>query len=126
MKFDDMTKEQQEAWKELVIARLRAMPDNIRISIGWGERKMKKLTKQERFEIVEQTLSMNFLSERQRLVFMIGLIEIKLANKNYGKVKQKWVKVNVVFANNGKQKLMLFSISVMIVQTDANMNILYK
>jgi len=34
MKFDEMTKEQQEAWKELVIARLKAMPDNIRISIG--------------------------------------------------------------------------------------------
>jgi len=50
---------------------------------------MKKLTKQERFEIIEQTLTLNFLTERQRLVFMINLIEIKLANKNYGKVKQK-------------------------------------
>jgi hypothetical protein len=32
--FDKLTKEQQEAWKELVIARLKAMPDNIKISIG--------------------------------------------------------------------------------------------
>jgi len=34
MNFDEMTKEQQDAWKELVIARLKVMPDNIRISIG--------------------------------------------------------------------------------------------
>ena len=33
-KFNDLTKEQQEAWKELVIARLRTLPDNYRICIG--------------------------------------------------------------------------------------------
>ena len=37
--FDDMTKEEQEEWrqeeyKQLVIARLKTMPSHLRISIG--------------------------------------------------------------------------------------------
>jgi len=33
-KFEDLTKEQQEQIKELVIARLKRLPDNIRLAIG--------------------------------------------------------------------------------------------
>jgi len=33
-KFKDYTKEEQEAIKELVIARIKRIPDNISLSIG--------------------------------------------------------------------------------------------
>jgi len=33
-KFKDYTKEQQELIKEMVIARIKQMPDNLRLSIG--------------------------------------------------------------------------------------------
>lgn len=32
--FEDYTKKQQEELKEIVIARIKQMPDNLRISIG--------------------------------------------------------------------------------------------
>lgn len=42
---------------------------------------MKKLTKQERFEIIEQALSLDFLNQRQRIVFVINSVEGKLKQK---------------------------------------------
>ena len=33
-KFEDYTKEQQEMIKDIVIARIKQMPDNLRLSIG--------------------------------------------------------------------------------------------
>ena len=33
-KFEDLTEEQKEAFKEITIERLKRMPDNFRLSIG--------------------------------------------------------------------------------------------
>lgn len=45
---------------------------------------MKKLTKQQRFEIIDLALSVPFLSRRQLITFVINMTECKLEKKQTG------------------------------------------
>jgi hypothetical protein len=45
---------------------------------------MKKLTKQERFEIIDNALALEFLTRRQLITFIINLTECKLDKKQKG------------------------------------------